>query len=45
MCYRIQKNKVLILLETNQLYEQWKCRNPNLGLVTKARACKGVSQK
>ncbi len=23
----------------------WTCRNPSLGLVTKARACKGVGQE
>jgi hypothetical protein len=30
---------------TNDALKETMCRNPNLGLTTKARACKGVSQK
>jgi hypothetical protein len=26
-------------------FHKLRCRNPSLGLVTKARACKGASQK
>jgi hypothetical protein len=33
------------LIECVSLYRTLKCCNPNLGLMTKARACKGVGQE
>jgi len=42
LCHEVESKRVKEIVD--QMLEGDRCRNPSLGLATKARACKGVGQ-